>query len=297
MATRTEEWNGLDTSIAEIEHELAALREESTRDGLPNLRTSVLTHVAWVPPEWEEAAIDTLAGLAERHPSRAILLHPHPEADEDALDARVSLRCFALESKARQVCCEVIELRLRGQRAVAPASVVTPLAITDLPVFLRWRGRPDFGASPFEGMVELVDRLVVDSAEWPDLPEAYTELAEIFERTAVSDIAWARALPWRREVAQLWPGIAEARELRVAGPRADALLLAGWLRSRLGREVALTHDDAAGLESVALDGRDVPRPRGERPTASDLLSDELEQFGRDHVYEAAVRAAGSERAP
>ena len=36
----------------------------------------MLTHLAWIPSEWEQAATDTLAGLAERHPSRVILLLP-----------------------------------------------------------------------------------------------------------------------------------------------------------------------------------------------------------------------------
>ncbi len=37
-----------------------------------------MTHLAWVPAEWHEAAVDTLAGLGERHPSRGILLFPEP---------------------------------------------------------------------------------------------------------------------------------------------------------------------------------------------------------------------------
>src|ERR1700722_20623218 len=66
-----EDWNGQDTSIAEIERELARLRGSVTNDGPEsNMRTSVMTHCAWVPPEWLERAEATLEGLAERHPSR-----------------------------------------------------------------------------------------------------------------------------------------------------------------------------------------------------------------------------------
>jgi hypothetical protein len=35
----------------------------------------------------------------------------------------------------------------------------------------------------------------------------------------------------------------------------------------------------------------VAPPRGDAPTGSDLLSEELDQFTRDPIYEAAVRAA------
>jgi glucose-6-phosphate dehydrogenase assembly protein OpcA len=286
-----EAWTGEDTSVAEIERQLGALRQSASEGEGPQLRTSVLTHLAWVPHEWEQAATDTLAGLAERHPSRAILLLPDPDAGEDAIDATVSLRCFVHGGAERLVCSEVLELRLRGSRAVAPASIVTPLMLPDLPVFLRWRGRPDFGDPAFDGLVDAVDRLIIDTTEWPDLPAAYAELATIFDRTAVSDIAWNRGNRWRVQLAGMWPGIAEAKRLRVVGPHAVAVLLAGWLTARLGHPVELEHEDAPLTERIEVDGKPVDPPRGDRPTGSDLLSDELEQFGRDRIYEEAVRAA------
>ena len=70
-------------------------------------------------------------------------------------------------------------------------------------------------------------------------------LAELFDRVAVSDIAFSRTLPWRRRLAELWPGIGTIEKLRVEGPRADAELVAGWLRSRLKRDVALTRRERA----------------------------------------------------
>lgn len=278
---RLEEWTGENTTVAEIEDALAGLRAAS------DLRTSVMTHTAWVPEEWLEAARATLAGLAERHPSRTIILVPRPQ-DEDSLEARVSLESFRLPGEERNVCSEVIELHLRGRRAAAPASIVLPLLLPDLPVFLRWRGQPPFGSDVFAGLVDVVDRLVVDSREWSG---DVAEIADYFDRTAVSDIAWARTLPWRVALAHLWPDVSGARELRVVGPRSDAGLLTGWLRARLGHGVELVHEPTAELEEVAVDGENVPPPAGEKASASELLSDELDRFSRDPVYEEAVRAA------
>jgi hypothetical protein len=279
------------SSIGEIERELARLRAGASGDGeLPYLRTSVMTHLAWVPNDWLDAARAALEGLAERHPSRTILLVPEPDAGHDEIDAAVSLECFPLLGD-RKVCSEVIELYLRGARALAPVSIVMPLLVPGLPVFLRWRGRPGFGAEPFEQLIDLADRLVVDSTEWPDLPGAYGELAKVFERTAVSDIAWARTSRWRRQLASLWPQIATVQRIRVKGTLAQAHLLAGWLRSRLGHPVALEHEAAERLEGVDVDGQATPFPPGDAPNPSDLLSDELDIFTRDRIYEAAVRAA------
>ncbi|HKU58771.1 MAG TPA: glucose-6-phosphate dehydrogenase assembly protein OpcA, partial [Gaiellaceae bacterium] len=113
-------WSGEDVTIAEIERELARLRDAtSSEDGQPNLRTSVMTHIAWVPDVWLDAAEATLMGMAERHPSRTLLLVPRPDA-EDGLDATLSIRCFPVGDRA--VCSEVVELVLRGERSAAPAS-------------------------------------------------------------------------------------------------------------------------------------------------------------------------------
>jgi hypothetical protein len=42
--------------------------------------------------------------------------------------------------------------------------------------------------------------------------------------------------------------------MRVTGTAAQAHLLAGWLRSRLGHDVELEHEQADRLEGVELDG-------------------------------------------
>jgi glucose-6-phosphate dehydrogenase assembly protein OpcA len=172
-----------------------------------------------------------------------------------------------------------------------PGSIVEPLLITDLPTFCRWRGLPPWGRPELEQLVDVCDRLVVDSSEWRGLPTAYRQLEQLFDRIAASDIAWGRAVGWRGRLAALWPEIARMKVLSVTGPKADALLLAGWLRSRLRKQVKLTHRSAEQLERVAVDGEPVEPPRGDAADASDLLSAELDVFGRDRIYEAAVSAA------
>ena len=173
------------TSVRAIEDELAALRIDA-ETGAVFQRTSVLTHIAWVPEEWVAAAEDVLAGLAERHPSRTIVLVPEPDA-ADGLDGAAEIECYPV-GDGRAVCVETIRIRLRGRRA-------------------------------------------------------------------------------------------------------QAHLLAGWLRSRLDREVELEHDPSDRLVGVEIDGKPAPFPPGDPPPPAELLSDELDRFGRDRIYEAAVRSA------
>jgi glucose-6-phosphate dehydrogenase assembly protein OpcA len=276
------------TSIRAIEREMASQRIQS-ESGAPYQRTSVMTHTAWVPPEWVEAAEDVLSGLAERHPSRTIVLFPRPAA-EDGIEGDVEVDVYPVGG-GRSICTETIRIHLNGPRASAPASVVQPLLLPDLPAFLRWRGLPPFGERPFEELIDVVDRLIVDSTEWPDLPQSYARLPAIFDRVAVSDIAWTRTSRWRPMLASLWPHIAKAKRIRVTGTAAQAHLLAGWLRSRLQHAIALDHVPSDRLVGVELDGEPAPFPPGDPPRPADLLSEELDEFGRDSIYEDAVRAA------
>jgi hypothetical protein len=281
-----EAWTGENVTVSEIERELARLRDAtSTAGGQPNLRTSVMTHIAWAPPDWKGLAEETLAGMAERHPSRTLLLVPQT-GEPDGIDAELSIRCYPVGDRA--VCGEVIELVLRGTRALAPASIVLPLLIADLPVFCRWRGEPAFDSIEFDQMIEIVDRLVVDSSEWSE--PRYDELEAVFARTAVSDIAWARTLPWRTELARYWPGICE-QEIYIRGPLAEGMLLQAWLNARLDR--AIRPVEEGKLLSVRLGGEKLPPPREANLSPSDLLSAELDRFGRDPIYEEAVRAAAA----
>lgn len=284
-------WFGEDVRLADVDAALARLRVEASKDR-PSMRTSVMTHIAWVPGGWVEQARAALEGMAERHPSRTILLFPEPEADDNRIDARAEVERWEVPDTDRGLVTEVVELTLRGSRAEAPASIVEPLLISDLPVFLRWRGEPPWGAQQLEQLVDVTDRLIVDSIEWDEVPGPYARLAELFPRCATSDIAWARTSRWRSHLATLWPAIRDVRTVGVRGTAAQAWLVCGWLRSRLGRDdIALEHDPAEQLEGVTLDGEAVPLPPGDPPAPSDVLSDELERFTPDPVYEAAVLAA------
>jgi glucose-6-phosphate dehydrogenase assembly protein OpcA len=284
-------WYGEDVCLADVDTALARLRAQAASE-TASMRTSVMTHIAWVPAKWVNPAREALEGMAERHPSRTILLLPEPRADDNRIDGRAQVERWEVPDTDRGLVTEVVELTLRGSRAKAPASIVEPLLIPDLPVFLRWRGEPSWDAPELEQLVDVTDRLIVDSTEWDDLPPSYERLAELFPRCAVSDIAWARTSRWRSHLATLWPGIADVQTVGVRGTAAQAWLLCGWLRSRLERdEIALEHEPAEKLLGVTLDGEAVPLPPGDPPAPSDVLSDELERFTPDPVYEAAVLAA------
>jgi glucose-6-phosphate dehydrogenase assembly protein OpcA len=276
--------------VADIERQLARRRCEHEEDDAPTLRTSTMTHLVWAPPPWLARAKRVLQGLDERHPARTIFLVPTP-GRRAGIDADATVRAFG-SNGGRAMISEVVEIRLHGRAAQHPASLVLPLLISGLPVFCRWRGSPDWDGTALEELLGVADRLVVDSSEWRgSLPSAYAELARRFDRVAASDIAWRRTLPWRVALADRWPGIRGARRLTVEGPRADAMLLAGWLEARLRHAIRLARRSGDTIEAVWVDGDRVDSPAGGPATGSDLLSAELDVYSRDPMYEAAVRAA------
>src|SRR5207249_10007587 len=124
-------WHAEGVRLAEVEAALAELRAEAVAAEAPSMRTSVMTHIAWVPHGWREEARAALEGMAERHPSRTILLFPEPNAGDSSIDARASVERWEVPDTDRGIVTETVELTLRGDRAKAPASIVQELLISD----------------------------------------------------------------------------------------------------------------------------------------------------------------------
>jgi glucose-6-phosphate dehydrogenase assembly protein OpcA len=108
---------------------------------------------------------------------------------------------------------------------------------------------------------------------WRGEPEWDSQ--QLVELTGVADRLVFNSSEWR--------SLPEAYERLVE--------LTGWLRSRLKHDVQLTRRNADAVTSIRVDGIEIPTPIGDVASGSDLLSAELDVFGRDRVYEAAVRAA------
>ena len=75
------------------------------------------------------------------------------------------------------------------------------------------------------------------------------------------------------------------------GTAAQAYLLAGWLRSRLGHEVELELDEHETLDGVDLDGEPARFPPGDPPDAERRALGRARPLRPRPVYEDAVRGA------
>jgi glucose-6-phosphate dehydrogenase assembly protein OpcA len=279
-----------------VARQLAAMHQEMLRtkgEQAGDIRLSVLTLVAaCIDMESADLASQTVGLIAESHPARAIIIVAERDG-EAAIEADISLQCA--DGGRGEICAEQVRLHVRGQPALHLNSVVTPLLVPDVPVFLWLVGGPPLEQAFGDDALAVCDRLIVDSGAYADPPQALATLAAALAahpgEISLADIAWARSRMFRELIAQAFDaaelraliGAITAVDISCSGREvsAQAWLLAGWLASRLGwpadggPEVRTGARPAEGtprrdLVSVRLEAGDRGRVTVERTAAGTI---------------------------
>jgi hypothetical protein len=216
----------------------------------------------------------TLAGLMHDHPSRTLVLRRC--AGTGVAEGRAVIQCWMPFGRRQQICSEQIELRCSGDQTRAAYSAVLGLLVADLPVTM-WVRDPAWLDTELIG---LADKVVVDSYDFRPLPH-------------VADLVWTRLTHTREAIARAWGSGAEEVRIRHSGVRRPlcAVYLAAWLRASLGlalRILFLPEDTGTG---VVVEWGAVQQPLLPAGDEERLLHEELSLFGRDTVFEHALRAA------
>jgi glucose-6-phosphate dehydrogenase assembly protein OpcA len=245
--------------VAAIERELTALwknagEEDDEHGGV--IRACVLNLLVYLPDH--EGIFDVgelLTEITTAYPSRAIIMVANPTAGS-AISAWVTSRCTLPTATSKQVCCEQVTIMADGEQVNEMPSAVAPLLLSDLPIYLWWRAVPTLTDKVFKRLVDLADRVIIDSGIFADPHGDLLSLAVLLRDTsrwaAISDLNWARLTEWRALLASFYD-VADYRPIldrldrivieyaplahdgEVIPPR--ALLLGGWLASRLGWEL------------------------------------------------------------
>jgi glucose-6-phosphate dehydrogenase assembly protein OpcA len=258
------------SGLQACERSLDLIHEEMLRsaaDDAGQVRLSVLNVVAGCIADSDaDLAAETLGAIGARHPARVIVVRAHPETQEEAIEADVSLQRTAVGDY--DVYTEMMRLVVKGQPAFHLASIVTPLLIPDIPTDLWVVGAPRLAQAFSDDAVAMCDRIIVDSSAYPEPAEPlHLIAAEIARRgeeaISLADIGWERTRMWRELVAQAFDA-ASVDWLRHRGSvrmecegdtvPGQAWLLAGWFASRLNWP--------KGAEPVTIDLK--PRDDGER---------------------------------
>lgn len=283
----------------------AVIAAERRRAGT-GLLGMVLTLVVVTDERGHYDAVRAANDAAMEHPCRVVALIPRAPKEKPRLDAEVSVGTRGNPG-------ENVVLRLYGSLGAHADSVILPLLLPDAPVVAWWSGAAP--AEPGDSPVgRLAHRRVTDAAACP------RPAASLKERLSClapgdTDLAWTRLTPWRTLLAAaLDEPFDPVVDAVVAGQRGNpsAVLLAGWLRARLGVDVTVKASRGPGLTEVRLRSQRgdlaITRPDGERATLSrpgqpdrrvalkrrttaDLLAEELRRLDADEVYADALAAS------
>jgi glucose-6-phosphate dehydrogenase assembly protein OpcA len=196
----------------------------------------------------EESAIaQEIPAIVSQYPSRVLLLVADAGSRSTEIEASVTIQ-ERLRGTSRQVCGEVVTIRVGAPEAPRLASTVRAVLLGDLPTTLWWATAeaPPLAGDLFVQLSDLADQVIYDSFAWADPLRQLVTMATWVGgtgRRGTADLAWRRQKLWRRIISQslepsVAPGAIEAiREVQVEhGPHAltQAWLLAGWLAFRLG---------------------------------------------------------------
>lgn len=340
-STVAEPWVERDTTVQAIAAHLAQLwtsqanGEDSrvTEKGMSHVRASVLNLIVMVPDEASAGrVVETMVGLGVRHPSRAIILAADPAGSGPTLSASITAHCHQGPEGAGPICFEVVALTVRGEAAGHLSGIVAPLLIHDLPTHIWWPGDPPFADPIFDQLVEMGDRVVVDSDEFADLLHGLRRLTTLRRRSGVGDLAWRRLAWWQELTAEFFdaprfrrylpnlnrlviryavPASGATRRRRKAGtgagagrissPLAGPLLYAGWMAARIEwRRHATTQPLEGGRMRLRLEGRHEMVDLQIEPVETDglppgeLLAVRMRAFGETGAAEFIIERSADE---
>jgi len=243
-------------NVAEIEAGLASMWSTAESAGSKSAvtRASALTLLVYLDDDGAASEVSNLiAEVTAQNPCRAVVMVMDPKGTPPGLMATVSAHCHMSAEGEKQICSEQITLNARGETGPELISVVLPLTVSGLPIYLWWRAESFNMPAYFDQILRVVEHVIVDSARFSATGADLRALAAWREkqpgRIRLSDLNWARTTPWREVMAQAFDAADrlpylqriravhieyEMESCRLTTQRAQSLLLTAWLATRLG---------------------------------------------------------------
>jgi glucose-6-phosphate dehydrogenase assembly protein OpcA len=301
-------WSESNTTPDHIEAALRDLLRERHASDRQLAPARVLNLVVVLDKEWKGEIANRLEQVGRYHASRTVMCTV--EEGRDELDAMAVMAYDQRTPAGIGVLYEMIEIDMGPTHLAHLDTVIDPVIVSEMPTVL-WC--PHGHQEAVEALLGLIDVLLLDSDQLLEPADSLANVEELLESAYVVDLAWLRTVPWRERLAASFDPperlkrLEELEGLEVrykAGSTVSALLMAGWLTSRLnweperlksGKDDSLrgsatresdeisivlqpSEQDAPGLEGVTVsccDGYSVSLDRGEGGlTAREQAADE-----------------------
>jgi glucose-6-phosphate dehydrogenase assembly protein OpcA len=242
-------WDAQDTTPSAIEAALRRMLGELHARNEAFVPGRVLNLVCIVDREWSGEVANRLRGVGRYHASRTVVCSVEP--GRRTLDARASLATpDGVGDGDRAAAREMVVVDCGPQHLDHLDRIVDPLVVADLPTAV-WSPHGHPGA--VDALRHISQTVLVDSVDGDAPRDALRRAQELRADRYVVDLAWLRSTPWRERVAAAFDPPKVRPDLRLLDrlvvrhhpqSAASALLLVGWLATRLGwRPESLTERD------------------------------------------------------
>ncbi len=235
-------WSESDTSPERIEAALRELLRERHAEDETMVPARVLNLVVVADREWRGEVVNRLERVGRYHPSRTILC----TVDENrrTIDGYATVSGDVSSGGGVGVLRESVEISLGSVHEGRIDTIIDPILISELPTVV-WS--PHNRDHAVEALLPLADVILIDTDDpvYFDGPgAALSRAAELLSSNVdVVDLAWLRTIAWRERLAGSFADPSRAGQLDALrriyvrhhdGSIVSALLLTGWLASRLG---------------------------------------------------------------
>jgi glucose-6-phosphate dehydrogenase assembly protein OpcA len=272
MSTVDTVWRARDTRPGDIEAALRNALAEVHRKNAGYVPARVLNLVCIVDKQYSGEIANRLRGVGRYHPSRMIVCAVEP--GRTTLDAVATI---AAPSEVRHgeigLLRETIVVECGERHLRHLDRIVDPLVVTDL---LTCVWAPHGHTEAIDSLLHLAQIVLVDSVDDPVPTDAIRRARQLWESVYVVDLAWLRSTPWRERIAATFDPLPLRPDLRTISSvtirhhpdsAASALLVIGWLASRLDWRTAPLLQRGGAWEGKASARRQDVRLRLEPDTA------------------------------
>jgi len=233
-------WAEQNTSPERIEAALRELLRERHAADQTLAPARVLNLVVVIDREWKGEIANRLEGVGRYHASRTIVCAV--ESGRQTIDANAVISGDASNDGNTGVLHETVEMDIGPQHLRRIDTVIDPIIVSELPTVLWSPHSLDEGVQALLGMIDVILIDSDDPAHFDGPGAGLRRAEELTDAVYVVDLAWLRTIPWRERLAAGFDAPSRRHELadlnRVvvrhqAGSVVSALLLSGWLSSRL----------------------------------------------------------------
>jgi glucose-6-phosphate dehydrogenase assembly protein OpcA len=249
-------WSERGTSPDRIEAALRELLRERYATNQQLAPARVLNLVVVVDRAWKGEIANRLEQVGRYHASRTVLCTVEDGRNE--LDATAVMAYEERTPGGIGVMYERIEIDMGPSHLPHLDTIIDPVIVSEMPTLLWCPHGHDDAVHALLGMVDV---LLLDSDQLLEPAESLSRTTELLDSAYVVDLAWLRTVPWRERLAASFdPPFRRARLQELEGltvrykptSTASALLMAGWLTSRLQWEPEPLHEENGGrLRGVA----------------------------------------------